>query len=158
MQTTEKIGKLLSSKYRPFIEILSNSKNCDSNVIVDSITGAMFSVQTNFLFLFKDKDDNMWLTIPKSLMINNKQYYPKVGDTISRSDGIKYHFTTKEEVVNMAIEYFEKFIDPYFGMIVTMEGQLFFENEEGRRTKFCGIYQKFKSKAYDKIDAYISSN
>ncbi|MFB9079655.1 hypothetical protein ACFFLS_07185 [Flavobacterium procerum] len=158
MQTTEKIVKLLSSKYRPFIEIMNNSNNFNSNVIVDSITGTMFSIQANFLFSFKDKDDNMWLTIPESLIINDKKYYPKVGDTISRSDGIEYHFTTKEEVVKMAIEYFEKFIDPYFGMIVIMEGLLFFENEGGRRTKFCGMHQKFKSQAYDKIDAFISSN
>lgn len=108
MQTTQKINELLSQKYNSNITILGKFQSCAYASILDINNGTIFIASNYHLFSFKDQDRNYWLTIIKSFNENGKEYHPKVGDLYTLSDGMKYNFTTKEIIVAMAVEYFEK--------------------------------------------------
>jgi len=158
MQTQEKLSRLLTQKYLHNILIYGDYNKNQSAVIVDSNTSTLFTITDNFLFSFKNKNDNSWSTLPKSLYINDKQYYPKLGDSITRNDGVQHYFTTKKEVVEMAIAYFEKFIIPHYGFQVNSRICHFEDIINGEKYTYNLSEIKFKSSSYKKIKAYISSN
>lgn len=110
MQTTQKIIELLSKNYLPNITILGDFLISKYTSILDSNNGTIFIISDNTLFYFKDQDGNHWLTIITSFHLNGNEYKPKLGDLYIQNDGIKYSFTSREEVVAMAIAYFEQHI------------------------------------------------
>ena len=158
MLTKEKLIRLLTQKYQNHILIHGDYNKNKSTLLVDSNTSTLFTITDDFLFSFKDKDDNSWSTVPKSLYIKDKKYYPQLGDSITRSDGVKHYFTTKEEVVEMAIAYFNKFIIPYYGLQVNCRICHFQEITNGIPYHYKLSEMKFKSSSYKEIQAYISSN
>ncbi|MCR4031520.1 MULTISPECIES: hypothetical protein [Flavobacterium] len=157
METLQKVIELLSKQYSSRISILGNSPDGRFNSILDTKTGAMFSVSNNYFYVFKDPHDNFWSTTPKSFIYNEQRYYPKVGEEYTRKDGIKYSFTTKEAVLEKAAAYFEKFMDQHYGIKVINE-KLFFYEGANTTDKFNLTLQQFKARMYDKIDACISFN
>lgn len=108
MNTTNKINELLSKKYNSNISILGTYPNSVYTSILDTDNGTIFIVSDFDLFSFKDQNRNHWLTIIESFNENEKQYHPKLGDLYTLCNGIKYIFTTKEVIVAMAMEYFDK--------------------------------------------------
>lgn len=110
MQTNQKITKLLSQNYMPNISILGNYLSNRFTSILDIDNGTNFIVSDNLLFSFKDHNNNCWLTVVESFHKNGKEYFPTVGDLYTFENGKKYNFTTKEEIVEMAIAYFSKHI------------------------------------------------
>lgn len=108
MQTTQKINALLSKNYNSHISILGEYLSSSYASILDTNNGTILIVSDFDLFSFKDQYRNHWLTIIEPFNENGKQYHPKLGDLYTLCNGIKYIFTTKEVIVAMAIEYFEK--------------------------------------------------
>lgn len=156
METLQKVIELLSKQYNSRISILGNSLDGRFNSILDTKTGAMFSVSNEYFYVFKDSNDNFWSTTPKSFIYNEKKYYPKIGEEYTRKDGIKYSFTTKEAVLEKAVSYFEKFIDQHYGIKVVHRKLFFYEDVNTNKFKL--TLQQFKAKRYDRINAYISFN
>lgn len=108
MQTTQKITDLLSKNYNSNISILGVHQISIYTSILDTDNGTIFIVSNCDLFSFKDQDRNHWITIIKPFNENGKEYHPKLDDSYTLSNRIKYRFTTREIIVAMAIEYFEK--------------------------------------------------
>lgn len=108
MPISQKILYLLSRKYNSNISILGSYPSSKFTSILDMDNGTIFIVSDDFLFYFKDKNKNLWLTIIESFHLNGEEYYPKLGDVYLLPDGSHYSFTTKEEIVAMALKYFEK--------------------------------------------------
>ncbi|MCP2025367.1 hypothetical protein L1276_000507 [Flavobacterium sp. HSC-32F16] len=158
MQTQELLQNLLTQKYIKSIVIEGNYMTNKSAVLLDSQNGTVFSVSADFLFYFKDKSNNGWLTIPEELILNGKKYYPQLGDSITKNDGTTYYFTTKEAVIEMASSYFKKFIDPHYGIQTIVHGLSFFENIDDKSDIYWVIFQKFKSRKHQQIEAFVSSN
>ncbi|MFQ6603906.1 hypothetical protein [Flavobacterium sp. C3NV] len=158
MQTKEKLNSLLTQKYRHNIVIYGDYNKNKSVVLVDSNTSTLLTITDDFFFSFKDKNHNSWSTVPPSLYVNGQQYYPQPGDSITRTDGVKHHFTTKQEVIAMAAAYFEKFIIPYYGLEVNWRICHFQDIQNGTRYNYKLSEMKFKSSSYEEINAYISSN
>lgn len=158
MNISQKINELLLNKYHSNIELFGNYDVNKSALLIDSKSGALFTITDDFLFSFKDKDDNSWSTIPKSLFINGKEYYPNIGDSITRNDGITHFFTTKEKVLEKALKYFESHIDRYYGLEVEWSVSSFHEYIKRERCSYKLFDTKFKSAEFDFIDYYISSN
>jgi len=156
--TKDKLLKLLTQKYLFPISIHGNYEKNKSALLLDTNSGTLFTITDNFLLSFKDEDHNTWSTVPKSLFINEKQYYPPLGDSITRTDGVKHYFTTKEHVIEMATAYFEKFIIPYYGLKVNWRICYFKEIINGTKYSYKLSEMKFKSSSYKHIKAYISSN
>ncbi|MFD2941849.1 hypothetical protein [Flavobacterium notoginsengisoli] len=157
MQTIQKVIELLSKKYKSRITILNNNLDGRFNSILDTKNGTMFSVSYNCVYIFKDLNDNLWTTTPKSFIYNDKKFYPRVGQEYTGKDGITYSFTTKEEVLEKAVTYFEKFIDPYYGIKIVNQKLLFYEDRD-KTTKFNLNLHKFKARMFDKTDTYVSFN
>jgi hypothetical protein len=157
MNTVEKIIKLISQKYYPFITVLGNYKKDRSATIHDKNNDTVFTVLENTMYSFKDQNKSYWLTIPENCVLNGQKIYPAVGDVI-RCEGIPYSFTTQEAVVEMAANYFEDFIDPHYGFNTVMRGMSFYEDEDDKRDKYFVVFQVFKSRFHEEIEAYISSN
>lgn len=108
MQTTQKINELLSKNYNSNITILGTHQASIYTSILDTDNGTIFIASNYHLFSFKDQDRNYWLTVIKPFNENGKEYHPKLDDLYTSNNGIKYRFTTREIIVAMAIEYFEK--------------------------------------------------
>ncbi|WP_433810752.1 hypothetical protein [Flavobacterium johnsoniae] len=157
MQSQELLQNLLSQKYRKPIVTKGDYKTRKSAALLDTDNGTFFNVSADFLFYFKDKNDNVWLTIPKELIINGKIYYPKPGDSFTNL-GTTHYFTTKEAVIEMAYSYFKQFENPHYGIERVTNGMYFFENSGGKTDKYFVVFQKFKSSNHPQIEAYISSN
>lgn len=157
MHTVQKIMMLISQKYYPFINVSDNYKKSKSVTIHNSDSGSLFRVIEDSLYSFQDQDKNCWVTIPENCIVNGQKIYPAVGDVLTCND-IPYSFTTKEVIVQMAIDYFEEFIDPHYGIRTVMHGMYFFENEDDKRDKYFVVFQEFKSRIHDKIEAFISCN
>ncbi|AWK06599.1 hypothetical protein HYN56_21145 [Flavobacterium crocinum] len=155
METIQKVIELLSKKYKARISILSNNLDGRFNSMLDTKNGTMFSVSFDSLYVFKDSNNNFWSTTPRSFVYNDKKYYPKAGQEYTRHDGIKYTFTTREEVLEKAMAYFEKFIDPNYGIKIVNQKLFFYEGRD--KTEVLNL-QKFKSRLFGKIDTYISFN
>ncbi|MBF4516686.1 hypothetical protein IRZ71_10035 [Flavobacterium sp. ANB] len=158
MQTKDKLIKLLTQKYNSHITIYGNYEKNKNTLLLDSNSETLFTIQDDFLFSFKDKDHNSWSTIPKEVYVNGTKIYPNLGDSITRSDGVKHCFTTKENVIEMAVSYFEKFIIPYYGLKVNWRVCHFQEMINGTKYSYKLSEIKFKSSSYKEIEAYISSN
>ncbi|NWL02951.1 hypothetical protein DM790_19185 [Flavobacterium collinsii] len=125
--------------------------------MLDNKNGTMFSVSYDSLYIFKDSNDNLWSTTPKSFVYNEKKYYPRVGQEYTRKDGIKYTFTTKEHVLEKAVAYFEKFTDPNYGIKIVNQKLFFYEGHD--KTKKINLnLHKFKARMFDKTDTYVSFN
>ncbi|WP_428229417.1 hypothetical protein [Flavobacterium sp.] len=157
METVQKIIALVRQKYYPFIIVLDDYTKNKSISVHDSDSGALFTVVDDIVYSFRDEKANYWLTIPETCKVNGQKIYPVVGDTLI-CDGIQYLFTTKEAIVEMAVNYFEDFIDPHYGIKIVMQGMSFFENKNDKSDSYFVIFQKFKSRKHDKIKAFISSN
>ncbi|WP_433778158.1 hypothetical protein [Flavobacterium anhuiense] len=99
--------EIMTHNYSPRIFVLNETRE---KALVDTENETLFIVYDNFLYSFKAANFDSWSTIPESVEINGRIYYPQLGDTITRSDGATHIFTTKEIVIAMATEYFEKFI------------------------------------------------
>lgn len=97
----------MTHNYRPRIFVLNETAE---KALVDTENETMFTVYGNFLYCFKAENFDTWSTVPESASVNGEIFYPQLGDTITRNDGAKHIFTTKETVITMATEYFEKFI------------------------------------------------
>ncbi|WP_125723100.1 hypothetical protein [Flavobacterium ustbae] len=108
MPELQKIIYLLSRKYNTNVSILGHFPISKFTSILDIDNGTLFIVSDESLFYFKDKNKNLWLTIVESFHLNGEIQYPKLGDSYMLSGGFHYSFTTKEEIVEMAIKYFEK--------------------------------------------------
>ncbi|SHM00722.1 hypothetical protein [Flavobacterium chilense] len=158
MHNIKKVIELLSKKYSYGISVLSNSSDGKYNSILDTQNGTLFSVSYNSLYVFKDSDNNFWSTIPKSFVYNDKKYYPKLGEEYTRKDGVKYSFTTKEEVLKMATSYFERFTNPYRGIKVASQGEFLSNNTNKSQVKYDLILEKFQSKVRNKIHTSFSFN
>jgi hypothetical protein len=154
MRPLKKVIELLTQRYHSSISVLCNNLNGKQNSIFDTTNGTLFTVTNNSVYIFRDKDANVWSTVPKCFTFNKKRYYPIVGTKYTRSDGLEHSFVTQEVVVSMAKEYFEKFVDENYGIEKRLSYLLFFY--EG--AQYTGEHNRFKSKIHDKIDAYISNN
>ena len=108
MLTSQKITELLSQKYNSNISLLGNYLSSNYSSILDVNNGTLFIVSNALLFSFQDEYSNFWLTVVKSFHANGKLCHPKVGELYHVNDGVNYHFTTKEVIVEMAVAYFEK--------------------------------------------------
>lgn len=157
MQTIQKVIELLSKKYKSRITILSNNLDGRFKSILDTKNGTMFSVSYDSVYIFKDSNENLWTTTPKSFIYNDKKFYPRVGQEYTRKDGITYTFTTKEEVLEKAVVYFEKFIDSNYGIKIVNQKLLFYEDRD-KKTKINLNLHKFKVRMFDKTDTYVSFN
>ena len=124
MQSQELLQNLLSQKYRKPIITNGDYKTLKTAALLDTDNGTLFNVSADFLFYFKDKNDNVWLTIPKELIINGKIYYPKPGDSFT-IHGTTHYFTTKETVIEMAYSYFKQFENPHYGIERVTNGMYF---------------------------------
>lgn len=155
MQNIKKVIELLSKKNCPRISVFDNNGNGELDSILDTKNGTLFSVTRNSLYVFKDANNNFWSTVPKSFIYNNEKYHPKVGDQHIRKDGVKYSFTTKEVILEMAFLYFEKFSNPYQGVKVVFEKKFVHKHKKIQ----CEIVlQKFQSQMHNKMDTFISFN
>lgn len=156
MQVEKRALELISQKYYSPIETLHDDKNTRVKSIVDTSNGSLFCISNSYCS-FKDQDGNIWLTIPKKVIINEKRYYPVIGDTYI-CDDIRYSFTTIDKIVEMASDYFEKFIIPYFGLQIYWRICHFQDILNGTKCHYKLYEMKFKSSSYKEIQAYISSN
>lgn len=158
METDKKIIELLTQKYFQNIIIHDYFEKDKNALIVDTLTDTLFTITDNFLFSFKDKNDNCWSTLPESIYLNDKIYYPQLGDCVTRSDGIKHVFITKEEVIEMATAYFKKFLIPFYGLTVQWRICHFEEIINGIKCSYKLSEKKFKAADHKKIKAFISLN
>ncbi|MBF4516675.1 hypothetical protein IRZ71_09980 [Flavobacterium sp. ANB] len=109
MLTTQKINELLSKNYASNITILGNYLSCKYTSILDNNNGTIFIASDNLLFCFKDQNENHWLTILKSFHLIENEHNLEFDHFYAPNDDIKYSLTTKEEVVAMAVDYFEQY-------------------------------------------------
>lgn len=156
METAQKLIKLLSRKYKSRISVLTDNLNHKFSSVLDTKNGTMFSVSYNVLYVFKDSEDNLWSSTPTSFIHNDQKYHPKEGQEFTRKDGVKYIFTTKEEVLAKATTYFEKFIDINYGIKIVTKKILFYYHNKTEKLNI--NHHKFKARMFDKIDTYISFN
>lgn len=152
MNVEKKAIELLSQRYHSPIIKLNNNKNHTLKSIVDTRNGALFSF-SNAYYSFKDQEGNFWLTLPKTLIINDKEHNPVVGNRYI-CDGIKYSFRTQDVVIAMAANYFENFIDTDYGLKKKSKWHLFFCERE----RYVMPYNCFKSQKHKNIKIYISNN
>lgn len=154
MLLLKKARELLTQKYFSPISVLGNHPDGTQHSIFDTDNGTLFTVSTDSLYTFRDKDANVWSTIPEYFTFNKKRYYPTLGTQYILTDGLKYSFVSPEMVVSMAAAYFEKFADENYGIKKKVTYMLFLYGG----AQFITEHYQFKSKIHDKIDAYISNN
>ena len=158
MPTTQKLKKLLSHNYRANIVIEENEGPPKVLIILDAISGTMFWAVENAMFSFKDQDDNIWSTVPDSLIINNEKHHPQVGHSITGPDGETCIFSTEETILGMATCYFEKHIDIFYGFDLCRKLHTFQEKINGKPYTYELLERGFKAASYKGIEWYISSN
>ncbi|WP_431242105.1 hypothetical protein ACQ9BO_19525 [Flavobacterium sp. P21] len=157
METAQNVIDLLSQKYKSRISVLTNTLENKFCSILDTKNGTIFSVSCESLFVFKDSKNNFWSTTPKSFIYNNQKHYPTEGQEYTSKNGAKYTFTNKEAVLKRAVAYFEKFIDPCYGIKIANEKFIIYESLD--KTKFLALnLQKFKARMFSKVDTYLSFN
>ncbi|WP_431242106.1 hypothetical protein ACQ9BO_19530 [Flavobacterium sp. P21] len=108
MPLTKKITELLSKKYNSNITILGTYANTSYTSILDNENGTIFLISDADLYSFIDQNRNYWVTPVDSFHANGKDHNPKLGESYITDSGTAYSFTSKEAIVEMAIEYFEK--------------------------------------------------
>lgn len=153
MQTEKKAIELISQKFYSRIVAVQDTMR---KSILDDKNGTLFTI-SNSHYTFRDQNGNFWLTIPENLIVNKKRYYPETGD-IYTCNGINLSFSTKEKIVNMAADYFQNFIDPFYGFDVHQKLCFFYDEENGKKHQYRLVASKFKSCAHKKIKAFISFN
>lgn len=158
MPNTQKLKKLLSHNYHANIVIEETEGRPKVIIIADSNSGTMFWAVENAMFSFKDEDDNMWSTVPDSLIINDEKHHPQIGHSITGPDGETCIFSTEETILGMATHYFEKHIDIFYGFDLSWNVHTFGERIKGKIYTYELLERGFKSALYEKIDWYISSN
>lgn len=110
MHNNQKINELLSQKFNSNICILGNFSKSKYTSILDVDNGTNFIISDNLIYSFKDHERHRWLTVVNSFQANGEEYFPNIGDHYTLDSGIKYSFTTKEEIVEMAVAYFSKHV------------------------------------------------
>lgn len=108
MPLTKKITDLLSKKYNSNISILGTYTSSKYTSILDNDNGTIFIVSDADLYSFKDQDRNLWVNVTDSFHADGKEHYPIMGESYKLDHGVQYSFTTKEAIVEMATDYFEK--------------------------------------------------
>lgn len=108
MPNTQKITELLSQKFNSNISIHGRFLKSKFTSILDVNNGTNFITSENHIYSFKDHERNRWLTVVNSFHANGKEYFPNIGDHYTLESGAKYSFTTKDEIIEMAIAYFSK--------------------------------------------------
>lgn len=98
----------MSDKYRSNITILGNFESSTFTSILDNNNGTIFIVSDSDLISFKDQHCNIWVNTLDSFHANGKEHYPKLGESYKIHDETFYHFTSKEAIVEMASQYFDK--------------------------------------------------
>jgi hypothetical protein len=156
MKTEKKITKLLTQKYTSEIAVFASNRDIKRKCVLDTDNGTLFTVSDNAIFCYRDKDQNHWVTVPRSFIINETVHYPVVGDEFTLNNGAKYYFTTKEAVIAIATIYFEKFVDKNYGIKKKFSYLNFLD--ESCSYKYYAEFKRFKSKTHDKIEAYMSYN
>jgi hypothetical protein len=79
--------------------------------ILDDDNGTILVVSDRNQFYFKDHHRNLWPSVLDPFHVDGKQHYPELGDSYILNHGVQYSFTTKEAIVEMAFNYFEKHAD-----------------------------------------------
>lgn len=110
MHNTQKINELLSKKFNSNICIFDSFPKSKCTSILDVNNGTNFIITSDNLISFKDHEHHRWLTVINSFHENGKEYFPNIGDHYTLDNGIKYSFTTKDEIVEMAVAYFSKHV------------------------------------------------
>ncbi|HEY1195734.1 hypothetical protein [Flavobacterium sp.] len=108
MPLQHKIVELMSKKYNTNITVMGNYESSNYTSILDNDNGTILVVSNSDQFSFKDQDRNLWLTVVESFHADGKQHFPKIGESYTVNNGVKYNFTTKEAIVDMAVKYFDK--------------------------------------------------
>lgn len=111
MPLTKKIAELMSQKYNTNIAIMGDYEISNHTSILDNDNGTILVVSNRDQFYFKDRHRNIWLSVLDPFQIDGKQHYPELGDSYTLNHGVQYSFTTKEAIVEMAFNYFEKHVD-----------------------------------------------
>ncbi|KIA97309.1 hypothetical protein OA93_15400 [Flavobacterium sp. KMS] len=156
MQIEKKVTELLTQKYTSEIAVFASNRDIRRKCILDTDNGTLFTVSDNAIYSYRDKDQNYWVTVPKSFIINQTVHYPVVGDEFTLKNGVKYYFTTKEAVIAIATTYFEKFTDNNYGIKKKFSYLIFLD--ESCTSKYYAEFKRFKSKTHEKIEAYLSYN
>jgi hypothetical protein len=152
MKTIERAIHLLNQKYLLPIIVIGNNINSKRKSILNTEDGTLFTI-SNSQYTFKDHNGNFWLTIPKRLIINEKRYYPTLGDNYT-CNGINYFFKSEKEIIFIATTYFENFIFTDYRLEKDISWHLFFDDGE----RYVVPYTCFKSDKYTKIQVTISYN
>lgn len=108
MPLTKKITDLLSKKYNSNISILGTYTSSKYTSILDNDNGTIFIVSDSDLYSFKDQDSNLWVNVTDSFHANGQEHQPEHGKSYTLDHGVQYRFTTKEAIVEMAADYFDK--------------------------------------------------
>lgn len=108
MHNTLKVTELLSQNFNSNICILGRFLKSKYTSILDINNETNFITSDNLIYSFKDHEHNRWFTVVNSFHANGKEYFPNIGDHYTLESGIKYIFTTKDEIVEMAVTYFSK--------------------------------------------------
>lgn len=111
MPLTKKIAELTSKNYNTNITIMGDYEGSNHTSILDNDNGTILVVSNKDQFYFKDQHRNLWLSVLDPFQIDGKQHYPKLGDSYLLNHGAQYSFTTKETIVEMAFNYFDKHAD-----------------------------------------------
>lgn len=111
MPLTKKITELTSKKYSTNITIMGDYEGSNNTSILDNDNGTILVVSDRDQFYFRDPQRNLWLSVLDSFHIDGKQHHPELGDSYTLNHGVQYSFTTKETIVEMASNYFERHAD-----------------------------------------------
>lgn len=108
MPIQHKIVELMSKKYKTNITVMGNYESSNYTSILDNDNGTILVVSDTDQFSFKDQHRNLWLNVTDPFHADGKQHFPQLGESYKMSHGAEYSFTTKEAILDMAVEYFEK--------------------------------------------------
>ncbi|UUF13766.1 MULTISPECIES: hypothetical protein [Flavobacterium] len=110
MLNNQKVTELLSQKFNSNICIYGSFPKSKYTSILDVNNGTNFITSDNLVYSFKDNERHRWFTVVHSFHANGKEYFPSIGDHYTLENGIQYSFTTKDEIVEMAVAYFSKHV------------------------------------------------
>lgn len=110
MLNNQKVTELLSQKFNSNICIYGSFPKSKYTSILDVNNGTNFITSDNLVYSFKDHERHRWFTVVHSFHANGKEYFPNIGDHYTLENGIQYSFTTKDEIVEMAVAYFSKHV------------------------------------------------
>ncbi|MBE8724239.1 hypothetical protein C4F50_04690 [Flavobacterium sp. KB82] len=157
METEKIISELIKQNYYDFIDVFGDYTKDQNVIIINTKNNVVFEIMNGSSCRFEDEDNNFWLTIPETLIINDHRYYPKLGN-IFIIDEVKYIFNAMEMIVERAYNYFKEFKNPMYGIESLMTCLYLSEITGDRRDKNVVVYQQFKPCVREGIDTYIYSN